>query len=131
MMALVLLISSDLACVSKVTGAAARAAVELRTAMGVAAVEKQLAGEPPGLVLVDLSTPGIKIGDLVATVRAAIPPNTQIIAFGPHVHTGLLAAAREAGCDRVVSRGEFHARIDDYLEELTPPLGPKDFPAGE
>jgi len=118
-MAFVLLISSDLACVSKVTGAASRASVDLRTAMGAAAVEKNLAGEPPKLVLVDLSIPGLNIGDLVAVVRAIIPPTTEIVAFGPHVHTGLLAAAREAGCDRVVSRGEFHARIDDYLRELT------------
>jgi hypothetical protein len=36
----------------------------------------------------------------------------RVVAFGPHVHEERLAAARNAGCDEVVSRGEFFARLD-------------------
>lgn len=109
-----LLITTDLACVSAVSGAAARTGTELRTAMGAWAIEEKMTGEPPSLVLVDLSTPGLKLDELLAKLRAALP-QARAIAFGPHVHTGLLAAACEAGCDLVISRGEFHARIDSYL----------------
>ena len=38
-----------------------------------------------------------------------------IVAFGPHVHEERLAAAREAGCDEVVSRGQFFAQLDAIL----------------
>ena len=114
----VLLITSDLACSSSVTGAAQRAGVELRTALGPTAIEAKLAGEPPALVILDLSTPGTTARELVARLRTHLASGGRIIAFGPHVHTGTLAAAREAGCDLVISRGEFRARVDDYLREV-------------
>lgn len=115
-MATVLLITSDLACSSSVAGAANRVGVELRTALGLASVDGKLAaGAPPALAIVDLSTSGLNVRDLVPQLRLRLEPNGRIIAFGPHVHTSVLAAAREAGCDLVVSRGEFHARVDEYL----------------
>jgi DNA-binding response OmpR family regulator len=114
----VLLITSDLACSSSVAGAAQRAGVELRTALGPAAIEAKLAGEPPALVILDLSTPGANARELVPQLRTRLATSGRIVAFGPHVHTGTLAAAREAGCDLVISRGEFHARVDEYLSQL-------------
>ncbi|HVA45666.1 MAG TPA: hypothetical protein VNH11_04700 [Pirellulales bacterium] len=117
MAAPVLLITADLACVSAVTGAASRAGAELRTALGTSAIEERLEGEAPALVIIDLSTPGLKIGELMPELRSRLP-QAKVIAFGPHVHTGLLAAARQAGCDLVVSRGELHARIDRLLNEF-------------
>jgi DNA-binding NarL/FixJ family response regulator len=115
----IVLITSDLACASSVAGAAARVGAELRTALGAAAVDEKLAGAPPALVIVDLSMRDIRPAQLVPALRARLPENTQILAFGSHVHTALLAAAREAGCDRVISRGEFHARMDEYLRQPT------------
>src|SRR5487761_1705938 len=107
----VLLITSDLACASNVAGAAGRVGVKLQTALGLAGLEMKLAEAPPSLVILDLSTPGLNVRDLAPQLRGRLAANTRIIAFGPHVHTGLLAAAREAGCDLVVSRGELHARL--------------------
>ena len=117
MPASVLLISSDLACVSSVTGAASRTGATLQTALGISAIDGKLAEGVPTLVLLDLSMTGAAPAVLVPKLRASLPPLARIMAFGPHVHTGLLAAAREAGCDVVVSRGEFHARIDEYLRD--------------
>jgi hypothetical protein len=67
------------------------------------------------IVILDLST---QI-DLYGIVEAAKKPATEaarIIAFGPHVHVERLAAARAAGCDEVVSRGQFFARLDAILQ---------------
>lgn len=83
--------------------------------MGVSAIEGKLAEAAPALVLLDLSMAGTSPAELVPKLRASLPPDARIVAFGSHVHTRLLAAAREAGCDLVVSRGEFFARLDDYL----------------
>lgn len=114
----VLLITSDLTTSSTAAGAAKRSTVELQTAFGVAAAEAKLAQGPPALVILDLSTAGLNVSQFVPELRGRIGHDIPIIAFGPHVRTAELAAAREAGCDLVVSRGEFHARVDDYLRQF-------------
>ncbi|HWB11346.1 MAG TPA: hypothetical protein VG826_19105 [Pirellulales bacterium] len=117
----ILLITTDLACSSSVAGAAKRAGAELRTALGLAGIDAKLEPEAPALAILDLSTAGLNLQDLVPQLRARLAEGGRIIAFGPHVHTARLGAAREAGCDLVVSRGEFHARLDDYLRQFTAP----------
>ncbi|HEX7376147.1 MAG TPA: GNAT family N-acetyltransferase [Pirellulales bacterium] len=111
----VLLITSDLACLSSVSGAARRTGCELRTAMNISAIDDKLAEAPPGLIVIDLSTAGLNVTELVHRLRARLAAGVRIVGFGSHVHKSLLAAAEEAGCDLVVSRGEFHARMDDFL----------------
>lgn len=111
----VLLITSDLTSSSSVAGAAQRSAVDLQTAFGVAAVEGKIAQCQPALVILDLSTAGLNVRELVPDLRARLGRDVPILAFGPHVRTADLAAAREAGCNLVVSRGEFQARVDQYL----------------
>jgi hypothetical protein len=39
----------------------------------------------------------------------------QVVAFGPHVHETLLVAAEAAGCDLVLSRGQFFSRLDEIV----------------
>ncbi|MGH7134459.1 MAG: hypothetical protein ACREHD_01890 [Pirellulales bacterium] len=120
-----MLITSDLGCTSSVTGAAARTGAPLRTALGASSIDEKLAEATPALVIVDLSMPGLKPAELIPSLRARLPEQARILAFGSHVHTALLAAAREAGCDVVISRGEFHAHMDDYLrrDHEAPPDG--------
>ena len=49
-------------------------------------------------------------------LRADASHSVHVVAFGPHVHEERLAAAREAGCDVVVSRGKFFAELDAILK---------------
>ena len=60
------------------------------------------------LVVVDLSRPGVldALGGL-AGVRT--------IGFGSHVDQELLAAARAAGCEEVLPRSRFFARLGELL----------------
>ena len=60
------------------------------------------AAGPADVVVVDLVAHG---GDL-APLRAA-RPEARIVAFGPHVDTEALVAARAAGADRVLARSAF------------------------
>ena len=73
----------------------------------------------PTLVIVDLSTPGLDVAGFVKRLRGIKASDAmselRIIAFGPHVHEDRLAAAREAGCDEVMSRGQFFGAIDAIL----------------
>lgn len=111
----ILLISSDLACVANVSGAAKRAGHALRTAMRVAAIDDKL--DETQLVIVDLNTGGVEAGELVPRLRAGLPAGAAIWAFAPHVHESKLAEASAAGCDRVLARGQFYARLDALLAE--------------
>jgi DNA-binding NarL/FixJ family response regulator len=64
------------------------------------------------LVVIDLSRPGAL--DAIGAV-AALDPRPAILGFGSHVDRDLLAAARDAGCDRVLARSAFFADIAAHL----------------
>jgi hypothetical protein len=70
------------------------------------------------LLVIDLRTPGLDIRDLVGDVTG-FNPAPRIAAVAPHVHTESLAAADEAGCDEIFTRGQFDVRLDSLLAELT------------
>lgn len=110
-----LLLTADLGCSSKSSGAAARAGVELNVAMSAAALLEKAAARPADVVMLDLTMPGVALADLVAQLKALPVPAGAVIAFGPHVHEGKLAAAAAAGCDLVVTRGQFHAQLEQLL----------------
>jgi DNA-binding response OmpR family regulator len=110
----VLLLTADLACSSQVTAAGARTGVAVEAAMNVARLLQRAAETAPRLVIVDLNTAGLDSSGLVQQLKQLTPPPT-VIAFGPHVHEARLAAAREAGCDQVLARGQFYAHLDALL----------------
>jgi DNA-binding NarL/FixJ family response regulator len=104
----VLLASTDLMFATRASDAA-RAAGGVCRMISSAQLAEALSPETR-LVLLDLSLPGVDPAEVVARVREA-SPTAAVVAFGPHVHGGKLEAAREAGCQEVVSRGELSARL--------------------
>jgi DNA-binding NarL/FixJ family response regulator len=66
----------------------------------------QAGPEEPATVVIDLTLPGLNVGEVMPRLRAAAP-QAKILAYGPHVQTELLSAAQTAGCE-VMSNGEFH-----------------------
>jgi DNA-binding response OmpR family regulator len=109
------LLTSDLMILSRVEGMATRNGFSLRTAATLQQAVEQLAIEPAELLLVDLGTPSLDVGELLPLVRSSKP---YIVAFGPHVHEARLNAARQAGCDQVVSRGQFLLQLDAMLDRF-------------
>jgi CheY-like chemotaxis protein len=71
------------------------------------------------LAAIDLRAPGLEVASLVAALRGARAAPIHVLAGGPHVHEASLAAARAAGCDEVVTRGEFERRLDAAVARLT------------
>jgi DNA-binding response OmpR family regulator len=114
----ILLLTRDLSVVSQVDGAAARGGAVARTVSNEEDVAARSAGEAVDLIVVDLGTPSINVAALVEQVKAAIDEPPRIVAFGSHVHVERLAAAREAGCDVVMSRGQFFAQLDAVLRGI-------------
>jgi CheY-like chemotaxis protein len=111
----ILFLTTDLLFSSRVAGAAARLGMTLRTAATPAALIELLAAEPESLVLLDLNSSGVDPRQLAPALRAGQNPPRAIIAYGPHVHEDRLAAATTAGCDEVLTRGQFNARMEETL----------------
>lgn len=105
----ILVVSPDLMVASRITGLAAGCNATIDTVAGLDA-------PPPGsgyrVAIIDLQGLRGDAAALVARAReslAACGPREgvrpAIVAFGPHVAVDVLAAARAAGADDVVSRG--------------------------
>jgi len=114
-----LLASRDLMLCSRAEGAARKLGLTLVTAHDASKICTLCAEEEgPVVLLVDLRLPGLDVQQLVAAVRAGEGGSVPILACGPHVHEVRLAAAREAGCDLVVTRGQFDRDLESLLQPL-------------
>jgi hypothetical protein len=103
----VLLLCRDLMFTSKVTGAARATGVAVRV---VREPDKlvDLAGRK---LIVDLGQEGA----LEAAASWKGRTSLQVVGFVSHVDEATIGRAREAGIDRVMSRGGFSASVEDVL----------------
>jgi len=120
-----IVLTPDLMLRSQVSGAATRVGATVAVVSSaeqllqrVAETLQQDSPSQPYLVVLDLSTDRIDVAELVTRLREALPAQSRLLAFGPHVHKQRLAAAAEAGCDAVLSRGEFHAHMDKIFGSI-------------
>jgi DNA-binding NarL/FixJ family response regulator len=112
------LLSDDLMLVAAAQGNADRHSVELVTAGSKRAALDAALDVETRLVVIDLRLPDVNVAELVPGLRNA-NPQMSIVACGPHVHEQALASAAAAGCDEVITRGQFDRRLDALLAELT------------
>ncbi len=111
----VILLTADLAVISRVEGAASRIGAATRAVSAESEAIELCVAEQANLLIADLNLASLNVMSLVERVKAAATDPPRIIAFGPHVHAERLAEAREAGCDEVMSRGQFFAQLDAIL----------------
>jgi DNA-binding NarL/FixJ family response regulator len=115
MNAVALLLSDDLLDTSRIVGSARDQGVTIKWARhlgGLAALARQ---EAPALVLVDLATPRLSVGDLLAVLGQVCPAMPRVVAYGAHVDAAGLRAARQTGCDVVLPRSAFFADLPQQL----------------
>ena len=92
-------------------------------AIGVAAIvvgnakqlEDSIASRPARQLFVDLTSPSCNLDDLMQVVSVA-DPRPAVIAYGPHVMEARLEEARQAGCDEVLSKGQFNSQMEERLK---------------
>lgn len=113
---MLILLTQDLMLSSSVAGAAAAAGAELKVAESARRAHELANDTQVSAVFVDLGSLDVGIDSLASQFKQfASPP--AVIAFGPHVHEAKLAAARDAGCDEVLSRGQFHRQMEPLLRQ--------------
>ncbi|MEK6249593.1 MAG: hypothetical protein N2C12_15530 [Planctomycetales bacterium] len=110
-----ILLSADLMIASQFAGAAMRQQVKLFTVGDADGLLEKQAESGAKLVVIDLTLAGLEPSDLVQSLRILPNPPARILAFGPHVQVGLLDSARQAGCDEVVARSQFHSSMDEII----------------
>ena len=114
----VLLVSPDLMIQSRVAAAASRAGLPSPRVISWQDIPTLEGVDSYRLLIVDLASPGMDIDQTIAALRERRDESAPIIAFAPHVHTAKLAVAREAGCDQVLSRGQFDREIEAMVQRL-------------
>lgn len=115
-----ILLSSDLMLMSVAQSAADRHGATVAVVGDVGTLAERCAAEPIRLAAIDLRMPGLDVGAVVQQIRTAAP-NAAILAGGPHVQRDSLAVAVAAGCDEVVTRGQFEGRLDALVARLAAP----------
>lgn len=109
----VLLLTKDLLLGSQINGAATASGCDVQEVLSADSLRKAIDQEAAQFVVLDLTCAGVRdeLGELVPFLKSQSSPPT-VIAYGPHVQEGALATAEEAGCDRVMTRGQLHRELD-------------------
>jgi CheY-like chemotaxis protein len=80
-------------------------------------VAEHVAKEKPDVLLIDLASPALNAVDAVRTIKSA-PETREVVVIGyvDHTREDLIEAARAAGADHVMSKGEFARRLPELLQ---------------
>ncbi len=105
---------SDLIFTTKITSTAEALGVPVEVVRTLEELAGSLAGDGAAVVIVDLEIDGVDPIDAIGRCRDAAP-RPRVIAFGSHVRTEQLEAARQAGADEVMPRSAFVRRLAEIL----------------
>jgi CheY-like chemotaxis protein len=120
-----LLLCDDLLFASRITGEARALGLTVKPARSLEQFLDLARQEPPSGVLVDLAFPGLVLPDLFRRLSETCNPLPRVVAYGSHVDTERLRAARSAGCDPVLPRSKF---VEELPRKLLQWLAPSPSP---
>ena len=75
-----------------------------------------MAREKPDVLLIDLAAPQLDAVNAIREIKRG--GNVTVIGYVDHTREDVIAAARAAGCDQVLSKGEFARRLPELLEGI-------------
>ncbi|MCH8343417.1 MAG: hypothetical protein IH983_05475 [Planctomycetes bacterium] len=108
----------DLIFATKIASTARSLGVEVATVRTLDQLTERLSSNHDALVLIDLEAPDLDpIHAIELCKQSEHQPRT--IAFGSHVRTDLLGAARRAGADEVLARSGFVGRLPSMLQSVS------------
>jgi hypothetical protein len=110
-----LLVSRDLIFTTKIKGTAAELGYAMLVASTLSQAESMIATYQPAVVLVDLTAGEMAESAALRVYQELVGANSWLIAFGPHVDSGALAAARTVGFHVVLPRSTFTSKLPELL----------------
>lgn len=76
------------------------------------------AREQPAMVIVDLNDSAVEPLELIAKIKNGEETrNVKVLGYVSHVATELIQAAREIGCDTILARSAFSAKLPEILKQ--------------
>ncbi|HSJ14491.1 MAG TPA: hypothetical protein VK939_08750 [Longimicrobiales bacterium] len=113
---LVVAVTADLIFAARIRASAAAAGAEVHLVRAGEDVAGLVAGRAPQLVLLDLDARWLDVAELIRQLKAEErTARARIVAYGSHVREDAIAAAREAGADRVLARSAFVRLLPELL----------------
>jgi AmiR/NasT family two-component response regulator len=79
-------------------------------------VSDEVAREKPDVLLIDLASPQLDAINAIREIKRDSP--VTVIGYVDHTRADVIEAARAAGCDHVMSKGEFARRLPELLEGI-------------
>src|SRR4051812_1640627 len=77
-------------------------------------VVDEVAREKPDVLLIDLASPQLDAINAIREIKRGTGVPT-VIGYVDHTREDVIEAARGAGCDQVLSKGEFARRLPELL----------------
>ena len=108
-----LLFSQDLFFTSQITGTASKLGHRIQI-VGNSNGAGELLTSEIRCVIFDLSMPGLSLSNVLSQIPESQSVGT--VAYGSHVNTTLLNAAREAGCTEVLPKSRFTAELPEIIK---------------
>jgi CheY-like chemotaxis protein len=117
-----LLLSDDLLFTSRIAGVARGLGLTIRSARSADALLNYARQQAPRCVMLDLANPGLALPELIRELGALTGQLPRVVAYGSHVDTDRLRAARAAGCNPVLPRSKFVEELPTALPDWFKPL---------
>lgn len=113
----VVALAGDLIFAARIRGTAQAAGAQVEIAAGPDALLERVRRAPPRRVLIDLDARAHDPVALIRTLRSEpAAAGMDIVAFVSHVREEAIAAARDAGADRVLARGAFVRQLAGWVQ---------------
>jgi DNA-binding NarL/FixJ family response regulator len=81
-------------------------------------VTEQVTASQPDVLLIDLGSPQLDAVNAIREIKSGACKGCTVIGYVDHTREDLIEAARAAGCDQVMSKGEFARRLPELLEGI-------------
>lgn len=81
-------------------------------------VAEHVAATRPDVLLIDLASPKLDAINAVKAIKSGECKGVTVIGYLDHTREDLIEAARAAGCDQVMSKGEFARRLPELLDGI-------------
>ncbi len=117
-----LLLTDDMIFSSRITGTAQALGLEIKPMKSIESLKTLARERNPTCLIIDLSHPELQLVKLIRDLKESSSPMPRLVAYGSHVDSATLRAAREAGCDVVLPRSQFVEQLSSQLSQwLAPP----------
>jgi len=107
----------DMIFTSRITGTAQTLGLKMKPARSLDSLRTLVAQQRPRCVIIDLANPSLNLVALFGFLKENGAATARVVAYGSHVDTASLQAAREAGCSPVLPRSRFVEELPQALPE--------------